>query len=624
MQRLSYLEELLEKYEVRDPRRCEDASGKILSWTGHIPSVTSVANAAARCRYYARMVESIGVRAPYERNENVSGRGDDVHKILGLAVLAFYEEHGSLRSSADPGAFVDRVCESDADIVSCEGGRVEEARALLRRLLNLLPRLCEVVGTSPDRLFPLVEQQLASYEVHMKGVPDLVLEDRENMRAIVVDWKTGDEKMWKTDEAQVVAYSILEAMRLGYNRSEVKEAILGKLSGDTVKEVKILPIIIRRSERAELKPHPALAPIDKVEDRYRDLGVLIDKVLKAAEFLTMTITNHEKLVGEDLKESCSTYIAGKQAKLLRISPPSLPAGNPRRQDRFPCASNGRIICGLAEDCKFYFGEFEEGTLEQEKRIWHERYKIFENKEQQLLIYRALEELFKRRGYDVVIDKMKNGEGIICDIRAMDYRFERLYAAGRRRIDRKILISLPFADSRANDRIEKRYELLSIERFEFERNMIRASRQFSGYEASGGGEEGRYHVIPVGSTVFVSFIDGPHPYLSINVFSRVADVEVQDNRIIYMLDSPSPVLRYQMKIAGRYIDIFKKMGRKPEILVIEADVDLTKIELEMLHIMQRMVRKDEDSEIVECDEDNQDIECNELSRGLPEIIKSILR
>jgi hypothetical protein len=629
MQKLSYLEELINRYKVRDPRRCEDASGKILSWTGHIPSVTSVANAAARCRYYARMVESIGVKAPYEYRERISGRGDDVHKILGLAVLALYEEYGSLRSSADPGAFVDRVCESDADLVSCKEGKVEEARALLRRLLNMLPRLCEVVGTSPNRLFPLVEQQLASYEVHMKGVPDLILEDRDGRRAIVVDWKTGDEKMWKTDEAQVVAYSILEAMRLGYNVSEVEEAILGRLSGSIVKDVKILPIIIRRSERTELKPHPALAPVDKVEDRYQELRDLIKKVLEAAEFLTMIVTNHERFVGRDLEESCSTYIGGgKRVKLLRMSPPSLPAGNPKKQNSYPCASsNGKIICSLAEDCKFYFGEFGEDISDEEKRIWYMRYKIFEDKEQQLLIYRALEELFKRRGYDVVLERMREGQGIICDIRAIDYRFERFYAARGRRIDRKILIRLPFADSRADDHIEKRYELLSVEMFE--RNAIKASRLFSGYEGSEKGGEGKYDVIPPGSTVFVSFMDGTHPYLSINVFSRVADVDVQGNRIVYILDSPSSALKYQMRVAGRYIEVFRKMGRKPEILVVEADVDLTKIELETLHIIQRMARRDREGvegqeEAVECEEDSWDIECDELSRELPDIIRSILR
>ena len=631
MQRLSYLEELLNRYKVRDPKRCGDASGKILSWTGHIPSVTNVANAAARCRYYARMVESIGVRVPYEYRERISGRGDDVHKILGLAVLALYEEYGSLRSPGDPGVFVDLVCGSDTDLVNCKEDRVkEEAKALLKRLLNILPRLCDVIGTSQSNLFPLVEQQLASYEVHMKGVPDLVLEDRDGKRAIVVDWKTGDKMMWKTDEAQVVAYSILEAMRLGYSRDEVEEAILGKLNGGVVKDVKILPIIIRRSERAELKPHPAVAPVGKVEDRYRNLKALIKNVLKAAEFLTMIATNHERLVGRDLEESCTTYIEGeKRVKLLRISPPSLPAGNPKKQDRFPCASSdGKKICTLAEDCKFYFGQLWEGTQDEEKKLWYMRYKIFEDKEQQLLIYRALEELFKQRGYDVVLEKMREGTGIVCDIRAMNYRFEWFYARMGRRmhINRKILLVLPFADRKADDHIEKRYELLSVEGFE--RGAIIASRPLSGHEVSKEGEA-RYHMIPPSSTVFVSFMDGPHPYLSINVFSRVAEVDVQGDRIVYMLDSPSSALKYQMMVAGRYINILRKTGRKPEILVVEADVDLTKIELETLHIIQRMVRGDKEDvegqdEAIECEEDSQDIECKELSRGLPELIRSILR
>jgi hypothetical protein len=85
----------------------------------------------------------------------------------------------------------------------------------------------------------------------------------------------------------------------------------------------------------------------------------------------------------------------------------------------------------------------------------------------------------------------------------------------------------------------------------------------------------------------------------------------------------------MRVAGRYIEVFRKIGRKPEILVVEADVDLTKIELETLHIIQRMARRDREGvegqeEAVECEEDSWDIECDELSRELPDIIRSILR
>jgi hypothetical protein len=581
---------------ITDPDGCVKDAYYILKNTGHLPSVGGVAAAVGRCAYYARMVESLGVKRRSRFLERISGKGDKIHKILGMAVLMMFKETG-FSSSVDYGVYIKNSYEKLKSlgilVDEIEEEDLEEAVHLLRRLMNHLNRFCEIIGVSRDRLFPIVEQSMISYELHMRGVPDLILEDRMARAAIVVDWKTRDEDVYRDDIAQVTAYAMLEGIRLGYDINEIKEKILGSYPrGDGAK---ILPVILRPGEKAELKPHPALAPPDKVEKRYEELRDILDKIMVAAEHLTLLLTNHRALLGIKTDETYRCMIQlknlNRRVNALRVTPEGLLRGSPKNQNRYPCVSNDKPICHLMDACRFYFGELDRENTEAEKKLWDLRYRVLEKRESSLFVYKALEILFKRGGSkETLIDNFSRGSGALVDIGREYARPERLDPSSMKRIDKKLMIKTPLGNT-----ITKKIDMGSINNVG--NNLILSiSRQMS---SEGADDAEWYRVIRDGATVLISLLDGSTPNLSINVYARIADVDIniEKGEVIYTIDSPSKIMRYQLAVFAEYVSMINRLremlGIRGNVFMCEVDADFTHMDLEIIHELHRMIRKDEE-------------------------------
>jgi hypothetical protein len=110
------------------------------------------------------------------------------------------------------------------------------------------------------------------------------------------------------------------------------------------------------------------------------------------------------------------------------------------------------------------------------------------------------------------------------------------------------------------------------------------------------EEGQLlHVINEGKPVFVALPTyAPHqdttPLLSVNFFGRIdnVDVDYKDRKVRYEIGLPSKVLRYQMLIFSNYIT--NNLLSNKDVIVVEANVDLTRMELYAIDYLQRELGK----------------------------------
>lgn len=556
-----------------------------LSKTAHIPVASTVATGAALCAFRARLIEAIGaVRTPNPLKDRVSGEGSWLHKVLGLSSLLYFLDGNQLYSiNKCVDLAIDSIRSLDQkDHQDLEALR-EKATRLLTQLVKNLQMITDLLGTRPERLTPIVEQLLLDYEVHLRGIPDLILEDQERKKAIVVEWKTGDGTPSKYEMAQVMAYAILEARRLGYQPEHIKSVVLGKLQDGSVVGFSIIPIIIRDIKRSgEIYPHPALAPREKIARRYREMEELIDKLLIEAEHLTVLLTNQKKLVGidpEDLKVRIEHEGSVHYYNPLRYTPIVLPRGVPRRQDNYPCVSKSKEpVCNYLEACKFYFGSFDQKER-YEKILWGLRFEALDEREKNLAVYRGLHESFKymieikRMSPSDVLAKISEGHGIEvhlgspvkCDLN------ENLHG--------KILV---YRDN--SILTEKNIDV--IEEIYFDGGSLYAKRKIRGFEDSKHQEIAIPTIIREGAPVIISLMDSWSPLLSISYFLRVDDVDIDDDQVVYSLGLPSRIFEFQEIVIKKTIQ-GRKIGK---FLMAEVDVDLTRADLETLDAFHRTLKR----------------------------------
>ena len=300
-----------------------DIGGQLLNKTGHLPIVTNISRGAGFCYYYARLSEAIGVKKLYGHlADRIAGKGNDVHKIMGVASLRFF---GGKMAPDSIVELVDDVAtelgtqlrQPDPDVAK------DICKILFTNLLNDLPRMVEITGMDPDTAFPVVEQQFMDYQLHMRGTPDLILEDAKNQKAIVVDWKTSAETPAEHESSQVTAYALMEGRRLGMSKEEAVEAVLGHPVLDasnkmtSIQDISILPVIVRPTQRASLRPHPILfAKPEELQSRYEGFRNLTYDTCVEAQHLSLLLTDQLLLTGVRPEETkVDMIVQGKPVKL---------------------------------------------------------------------------------------------------------------------------------------------------------------------------------------------------------------------------------------------------------------------------------------------------------------------
>lgn len=579
---------IIDFIESASNRRYSNIAKKILDMTGHIPIVGNVARGAGYCSYYARLSEAIGVRSFIDSGERrlivdrAAGEGSDIHKILGLTIMYLFEDQLSRRIEE---------CSSNAIVRLQQHNLIQErgertiVEMLLRNFLNNLERFLNIIGSNIYNIEPIVEQNLISYALHMRGTPDLILEDRDNKMAIVVDWKTSRETPSHYEDSQIICYALIEAERLGYSvKDECISAVSGSYNNGQITDVKVLPVIIRptTSELVRLGPHPVLR--NNINDNmYQEFIKQIYDVCIEAEHLTLLKTNQRRL-GYNEHETL-VYIPSFQrnVNILRLTPHQLTRGNPSEQNRWPCVTqNGRPFCNMIEACRYYFGGEYGKHSDFDSAMWKLRFNVFDSMEKNLLLYKSLAEISKMYDRYELLEKLREGDSIEYyvgdDIKFRRDRLNRIKIF-RRDIEnpqKNILISelrIDVVEARdiTNMNIGELTFVRRVRKFEIEKGISR--------------------IINEGKPVFISLFDNRNPLLSINTFGRVDNVDmINENNIDiikYEIGIPSRLYRYSQLILIKYLERYQRYKELLDnILLIECNVDLTSMELNVIDTLQR--------------------------------------
>ncbi|MGC9107340.1 MAG: PD-(D/E)XK nuclease family protein, partial [Infirmifilum sp.] len=271
---------------------------------------------------------------------------------------------------------------------------------MLNHLTRLLPHIVNKMGMDRSRLRTYAELQLIDYSVHMWGVPDLVVEDPEGRKAVIIDWKTDEGSPSEREKFQVYSYAVLEAIRLGYR--DVQQ-ILDAIAPARPEESRIYVAIIRPTH--PYSDHP-LMPVSgsrrgNVASR-EELVERIRRILISAKYLTALVVDFGVMCCRDshenyrLKDQCSVKLGENSYYALRLTPPELPRGNPRRQERYPCK-----VCPYSDErsklreCSFYFGSTDKDRIDD--LMWAFRYRVYGERERAMMPYKALYELSNKLG-----------------------------------------------------------------------------------------------------------------------------------------------------------------------------------------------------------------------------------
>ena len=588
MAQKAYYESILDFIEStsdRNQRYCVNLARQILSRTGHVPVAYNVARGAAFCSYFARMVESIGVKesVPFR----ISGKGKDIHRILGIASFYLFEDgvlppqHHRIEECIETS-----ISElKDLSLITNQQDWIDIAKSMLANLVNNIPRMLQVLDSNHEPFDAVVEQQLVDYEVHIRGVPDLILENKEQRKAIVIEWKSSPNTPFDWEEAQVLVYSLLAARRLGFERKQAVEAILGKIdkATDTFTDLHILPVIIRPTTTATavIKPHPALSGLSgpDLHKQYEEFKKLLANILIEAEHLTLLSFNIERFSPDEAKEArekcVATTMDGHKVYSLRYTPHQLPRGRPMYQDKYPCTA---CIDSIRDACKFYYGRGFGNIDEFDKTMWGLRFKVYEKLESLLMPYRAVYDIFKQREKDIILEWIKEGHKIIWNEQYPRFVYEGPpiieieVSRNRRLLSQKIKVDCV-------DNIEDENPIAKT------LTLSRPLRQFE--------KDGLPAVLHEDKTGMLILLDNDQPLLAPNLFCRVEEVKIDDNSVRYVVGIPSAVFDYQFVLFRRYLNLNKE--RRHDIFLIEMGVNLLQLELKAIDLLQRTMTESKDNE-----------------------------
>lgn len=610
--------------------QCVKFINTALKYSTHLVRVSNVARTAGFCAFYGRMAEKMGV---YEISVGKYGTGGrNIHAILGLASLNLFMENPTATGDqvkANAEKYVRSAVENLEDFLNFEDRVIEAATHLLKRLGEALSSAKLLLGLRlNDPLFPIVEQTLIDYRFRMYGVPDLILENMEKRRAIVVEWKSYnlDDKSGSANEfeiAQVIAYSILEARRLGFREAEeilecitgirlrannkssyksdeeLQHDIAGTNDTESIEPLKILPLIITPS--GGFPPHPYMykrVSGESTRKRFERISKLFEKVIIAAEHLTLQIINIPELLrialgieydrlNTELKNACTSndgypaysIVPGKYLRYYR----------PGNWNRYPCK-----MCqfrGEKGPCAFYFGSNNPKDY-FDKLMWWARYKVYWKRERDLVNHRAMYELFES---PLARHTMRSNEPI---------KFELDIGSGECRIAGKDALIYLIQVKRGSQNLGKfRFDYFKVSDAEFDENnnIIELKRDVRKVEIA------RNVKAFLRKSLQLTIIDPNNetvinPLMSISTFVMIDDAFIDsDKKITYRLYNPSPVLQFKFMIFGKYLEWYKRNKRNAKLLAYETPVDLTIMELRTIDALHRYLKRVDENHIKALDD-----------------------
>ena len=589
--------------------------------TSHVIKATTAAWGSGSCSFAARLMAAIGAKKV--TGENLPGKGSDIHKLLSIVSIKYLNKwrHGRSIGKDALLKIINESIDELEDLIQVRDNKdlndiVDRVQRMLINLVVLLPEALRKIGIHPrdyEGLRFYAENEMIDYRLHIWGVPDLIIEHPGLRKAIIVEWKSDEGSVTEVEKHQAYIYAMLETIRLGHG--ETFNDLIEAIAPDNVENTKVLPIIIRPNYAYSDHPlfpvagkNPKPASINKLRER-------IERIIVAATYLTLLIMDIDTLrFGpkvkdvEKTRDRCAVTCNNRPRPdyIFRYTPSMLPRGSPMNQRdesgkyKYPC-----VLCPFSDknsklrECSFYFGSYEKDELG--RLLWLYRFKVYRERDRDMIIYRVLYELAdyvnvlpgfeqylysdKHAGFRVNLDKGLIERTTIHRVEKMNNHSSLCGAInisfGNLNVMKKARIGVYSIDSKYSI-----YEGLVL------RRKLMPCENLSG-------EVPRISLPRLRQPILVTLIEDhvKYPTLGISLFGRVEKtllpgerdedigVECGNDEACVVVTPISPYLRLPFKIFSHYINEY---GLN-KVLVIEADADLTNMDLATLHALHMSLK-----------------------------------
>ena len=374
-------------YIVGNLADCRNRLKEGLRGSSHLVKAASVARAVGRCPFEARLIEITGASDLTASTSVFPGKGQSVHQVLAVAVPRLFVDfiitrefdkalgavesyvsnaYDELREARVPPLEEEaRTTRGDAVIRSA----VKMARVFVQFMRHLDAK--QVLDVSGARV--RAELQLFDYKMHVRGIPDLVVEEPAKRRAVVVEWKTslgmeGGATPSPDEIAQGYVYSIMVAHRLGF-----------KDGAEAVQKCAVFPVVIR--DKGRKNPYSISRCFNANSTRLSEEKIL-KEIKLAATHLILSMLNLKKVDSSWDREKEKALCGSGGKVVFRYVPEALRNKgytlNPHVNTNYPCGS-----CRLREACKFYLFS-KQNPDEVHQLAWRTRYRIYGVRENALL------------------------------------------------------------------------------------------------------------------------------------------------------------------------------------------------------------------------------------------------
>jgi hypothetical protein len=387
---------------VGDLADCRNRLKEGLRASSHLVKAVSVARAVGRCPFEARLIEIMGASDLAASTSVFPGKGQSVHQVLAVAVPRLFVDfiavrefdkalgavenyvnaaYNELREARVPPLEEEaRTTRGDAVIRSA----VEMARVFVQFMRQLDAK--QVLDVSEARV--RAELQLFDYKMHVRGVPDLVVEEPAKRRAVVVEWKTslgmeGGATPSPDEIAQGYVYSIMVAHRLGF-----------KDGAKAVEECAVFPVVIR--DKGRKNPYSISRCFKTANSTRLSEEKILKEIKLAATHLILSMLNLKKVDSSWDREKEKALCGSGGKVVFRYVPEALRNKgytlNPHVNTNYPCGS-----CRLREACKFYLFS-KQNPDEVHQLAWRTRYRVYGVRENALLPFYSIAKMSWVRGF----------------------------------------------------------------------------------------------------------------------------------------------------------------------------------------------------------------------------------
>jgi hypothetical protein len=387
---------------VGDLADCRNRLKEGLRASSHLVKAVSVARAVGRCPFEARLIEVMGASDLAASTSVFPGKGQSVHQVLAVAVPRLFVDfiavrefdkalgavenyvnaaYNELREARVPPLEEEaRTTRGDAVIRSA----VEMARVFVQFMRQLDAK--QVLDVSEARV--RAELQLFDYKMHVRGVPDLVVEEPAKRRAVVVEWKTslgmeGGATPSPDEIAQGYVYSIMVAHRLGF-----------KDGAKAVEECAVFPVVIR--DKGRKNPYSISRCFKTANSTRLSEEKILKEIKLAATHLILSMLNLKKVDSSWDREKEKALCGSGGKVVFRYVPEALRNKgytlNPHVNTNYPCGS-----CRLREACKFYLFS-KQNPDEVHQLAWRTRYRVYGVRENALLPFYSTAKMSWVRGF----------------------------------------------------------------------------------------------------------------------------------------------------------------------------------------------------------------------------------